>query len=286
MKDGHKNTAYERFQVQGPKDITLFVKSIGEKKSPNKLIILHDLLDYHQCYLDIGNKLFELSKKNMQIIWMDLRGHGLSTGNRFNCDYFDDYCQDLISVIHHMIEEGDKVSLMGQGLGGLVILRTIQAFSQRLNSKVDKLILSNPLLRMRLEPPAVGRKFLGRLSGGLGKLFLPVDFESRILTHDPIKSEVFVKDPLIGRRITYNFYQEILRISSFVRQEVYYINRPSYLMVGKNDYLTDADTTLLFTKGLSEDISQVEVFSEGEHDLFNDICRDESINKLYDWIKG
>ena len=276
---------FERHQIEASKGVTLFVKTLGPREAKRKIVILHDLLDYHQCYLDLGTCLHQLGGEDNQIIWLDNRGHGLSTGNRFNCDSFDDFCSDLALVVNEMTNDGDQIVLMGQGLGGLIILRTMQNHFQKIKNKVSHLILSNPILRLKLEPPAMGKHFMGKLAIGLGKIFLPFDFESKIMTHDPVKSEIFVKDPLIGRRITYNFYREILKVTALVRQEVYYINQSCYLMIGEQDMLTDSDTSILFSKGLSEKISRVVVDEKAEHDIFNDICRDDTLKKLYDWMK-
>ncbi|GAB4013574.1 MAG: hypothetical protein Fur0010_10540 [Bdellovibrio sp.] len=285
MSYQHEEVAFERFQIEGQKGVTLFVKSCGNKDSKNKVLILHDLLDYHQCYLEFGLHILEDFKHDVEVFWMDCRGHGLSTGTRYSVDNFDDLCNDLVSVANSLFKPDASVTIMGQGLGGLIILRTIQAYLQRFSITLKNIVLSNPILRLKLEPPAIGRQFVGRLAGGLGKVFFPIDFESRIMTHDPIKSEIFVKDPLIGRRITYNFYQEILRITAHVRQEVYYINCPTALLVGKRDQLADAETSILFAKGLSEDKTKVMILEDCGHDLFNDICRDDNLIRLYDWIK-
>lgn len=278
--------SYTQHQIQGVKGVTLFAKTLGSSDAKTKIVILHDLLDYHCCYLELGNALYQKFLPECQIIWMDLRGHGLSTGNRFSCTSFDDYCLDSIEVLNHLTKSEDKVIFMGQGLGGLVSLRIVQNHFQRLKASPSHMILSNPLLRLKLEPPYIGRTLMEHISGSFGKVFVPVDFESRMLTHNPLKSEIFAKDPLIGKRITYGLYQEIQKISHHVRQEVYYINIPCMILIGARDQIADAETTKLFSKGLMEGTSKTKYLKDGEHDLFNDICHDETLDELYDWIKG
>ncbi|PIP94641.1 MAG: hypothetical protein COW00_08995 [Bdellovibrio sp. CG12_big_fil_rev_8_21_14_0_65_39_13] len=277
---------FTQFQIEGSKRVTLFAKTLGPQEAKTKIVILHDLLDYHRCYIELGTSLYKKFGKDSQIIWIDLRGHGLSTGNRFTCSSFDDYCLDTIEVLNQLTSDQDHVVLLGQGLGGLVSLRIVQNHFQRLKAIPSHMILSNPLLRLKMEPPIFGRTMMEHIAGAFGKVFMPIDFEARMLTHNPQKSEIFAKDPLIGKRITYGLYQEILRISHHVRQEVYYINIPCMLLIGNKDQIADSETTKLFAKGLMEGNSFTKTYQDGEHDLFNDICHDDSLDQLYDWIKG
>ena len=116
------------------------------------LFILHDAGDYHGRYKFLPEFLSHKMGERIVFTFIDLKGHGLSSGTRGHLDDFDEYCEDLEYLMNMTPRLESRISniILGNGMGSLLALRYFQEYAHKVSSELSGLILSNPLLSFRL----------------------------------------------------------------------------------------------------------------------------------------
>lgn len=152
--------------------------------------------------------------KNYNVALYDLRGHGLSEGERGNVRDFDDYLKDLDSVTDFLVSEcGMKeFYLFGHSMGGLITARWIQTRKDRaLYPK--KTILSAPgagtvgvlgLITSSI-PSAIYQKLATLPSLPLGGML-----DLTKLSHNPQVYQDYIHDPKNILKVHSHLYFDLL----------------------------------------------------------------------------
>jgi lysophospholipase len=260
-------------------------KNISEKKVKlPHLIFVHDLGDYHGRYLEIGNKLIEKLGEKILISWIDMKGHGLSSGTRAHIYSFDDLLADLKHFISLEVMGFDLQNiLVGQGMGALLGMRYFQQDVADFH-KIHGLVLSNLPVKLNIDFPEWILKILKKFKNSFSHIRIPLKLDGFQLTHDIELAKSYNSDPLINQNIPVSTIREVLSNSLKIRTSCYFINIPTLVLVGEKGKLINVDSTRLFFKGMPKGLSSFFSYPNSGHDLFNDLDRDIIYNDLYNWI--
>jgi lysophospholipase len=272
--------------------IPLYYKSASTSRRPGDvdqfhLIIVHGLVEYHNRHQFLWEYLLEKFQGEFRVSWIDLRGHGLSSGARAHVDRFDDYAQDLISFLNFSQEicpQKSKTILFGHSLGGLVVVKTALDLLKESQVQVDGLILSNPCLKAARRVEGWQEQGLGMGAKLLSRLRVPSIYSGKDLTQDEALSREFDLDPLISKFVTLGLLNQILITTQEVRHLSYFLDLPSLFLLSGKDELVDVKTTQLFVKGISKDLVTDFFYHDKKHELLNEIGRDIVANDILQWI--
>ena len=153
------------------------------------MVIAHGFAEHGGRYASVAARLVT---DGLAVRAPDHRGHGLSEGKRTGIVRFDDYVDDLTTVVEQAREEWAprRVILLGHSMGGLIALR----LAVRASVSIDGLVVSAPaacprdVSRLTL---TAGRA-LSRLAPNTGVLRLPLNRISR----DPAVVDAYNRDPI------------------------------------------------------------------------------------------
>lgn len=267
-----------------------YKRSFPETDLPDKIIhllILHDAGDYHGRYEFLPEFLSQKMGEEIVITWMDLKGHGLSSGTRGHLDDFDEYCEDLghlMDVIPHPDSHISNI-ILGNGMGSLLALRYFQEYAHKVRSELSGLILSNPLIKLQIDIPKWG----GFLMKGWQKTFTHVRFPYRFnghdLCYDTERAKHYNSDPLVNHQVSMGIIREIFNVSRDIRTASYFLDIPTMFLVGERNHLIDLESVRLFYKGAPRKLSSFHSYQRSGHDLFNDLERDKVHQDIYNWLK-
>lgn len=274
---GGETIYYRRLQT---KDFSLEEKSVH-------LVIVHDFGEYHARHRDLPLFLKERIGKNFSATWLDHKGHGLSSGSRGLIKDFDEYALDLAQLLFKYKEQNlDKnIVLLGHGMGALVCLSLIQKHNfPQITPK--GLILSNPLIRLKIDLPRWADFLFDHWHDSLSKFKLPYDIDGYQLGADIKKAGEFNADPLVIHKISAGLYKEILKNSHSLRTSSYFLDLPTLVLLGERDPLCDVEATKLFYKSMPKELATLKSYSRAKHDLFNEVGRDKLFDDVYTWIKA
>ncbi|HEY6470260.1 MAG TPA: lysophospholipase [Candidatus Dormibacteraeota bacterium] len=244
------------------------------------VVIAHGFAEHSGRYAHVAERLVA---NGVAVRAADHRGHGLSEGKRTSVVRFDDYVDDLTTLITQAKAEWPslKVILLGHSMGGLVALR----FAVRDASLIDGLVVSAPaacpgdVSRLKI---TVGHA-LSRVVPGAAVLRLPLNKISR----DPAVVEAYNNDSLVFRTpIKARLGAELLVTMDRVDAGLPAMQVPLLVMQGTSDGLVDPgcgphvynragspDKTLMMYDGLW-------------HEIFNEPEREHVLDDLTKWVNA
>lgn len=288
MKTTKTNKEYsDSFESPTGKESIFFKVSKCLDPDPLKpslvLYIVHGAVEYHGRHQLLPHYLINSEKFNLSIVWMDFKGHGLSTGSRSHVDNFDDFCLDFIELINRDLGlVGEKI-LLGHSMGGLVVLRILISLLDRIQGKLSGAILSNPALRTKISSSAL-EDFIKKDLWVPKKMRLPRLVSGGDLTRDRLLTQQFHADGLVSHFLTFGLIQEIGKAMKETRQNAYYVETPCLFLLGGEDKIVDVEETKLFLKGMNPHLLTSHLYPHGHHELFNDLDRDKVFKDVETWL--
>ena len=244
------------------------------------VVIAHGFAEHGGRYAHVASRLVG---DGVVVRAPDHRGHGRSDGKRTSVVRFDDYVDDLITVIDQVRAEwpSRRVILLGHSMGGLIALR----LAVRPGAPLDGLVVSAPAACPRYvsKPALIIGRTLSRVAPNTGVLRLPLNRISR----DPAVVEAYNADPLVfPTPIRARLGDEMLLAMDRVEAGLPGLRLPLLVMQGTADGLVDpgcgphvyeragsADKTLRMYDGLW-------------HEIFNEPERDHVLDDLVAWVRG
>lgn len=236
---------------------------------------VHDAGDHGARYEPFAEVL---ARDGWAVSLPDLRGHGASEGERGHSAGMLEVVRDLDSVQDHLTIFAPDIPLamVGQGLGGLYVLRYLLANPGRVRAAVALA----PLLEPRFELP--------RKKGGLGGLFKrvgpttpgSVGWTPEVLTGDADERRALAADGLRHDAISLRAGESALEIAAEVRARAGEIDVPVLVLAGSEDTLAPPAVVRALAGGNVE----VRVVDGARHDLLHDVGREATTELLRGWL--
>ncbi len=259
--------------------LNLFSRTWHPSGKPRAVIhLIHGLGEHSGRYNAWAEKL---SEQGFLVRSFDLRGHGKSEGKR---GYSSAYAK-LIKDLDTFIEIGKDIYsslpsfIYGHSLGGnLVINYTIQNYC-----KIKGLIVTSPWLELTNPPSKItlfGVSVLSKIFPGLlsSNRLNPED-----LSRDLRIVHAYKNDELVHNRIGIKLFTQICEAGAKASLSIYKINVPLLLMHGSNDKITSCKSSRNFVRNSSDRTTFIE-WTDGYHELHNDLERDKVFNSLMSWL--
>lgn len=243
------------------------------------MILIHGSGEHSGFYSHIGE---ECLRRHFGLIAPDLRGFGKSDGVRGHINHFQEYLDDLETLVRRLQKQYPDVPLflLGHSLGGLIVIR----YAQKYTHPVKGVILSSPVLGIRIRLPYTLKKLTELIS--LLAPDLPVDpfkwnWLKPILLDDPSDNS---RDPLFTTQYTPRWFDELLQNGGHALSQAAKCNVPLLCLCGQHDPLIDLGAVQRFFQSISSDDKVQVVFSEGRHRPLQEHYRNVAINNIFQWI--
>ncbi|HVC41344.1 MAG TPA: lysophospholipase [Candidatus Saccharimonadales bacterium] len=244
------------------------------------VVIAHGFAEHGGRYAAVAARLVA---GDIAVRAADHRGHGLSEGRRTSVVRFEDYVDDLTTVIAQARARwpSSRLVLLGHSMGGLIALD----LAVRPASAVDGLVLSAPaacpreVSRFTL---AAGRA-LSRVAPHTGVLRLPLNRISR----DPAVVDAYNNDPLVFRTpIRARLGAEMLDAMARVDAGLASLRTPLLVMQGTADGLVDPGCgPHVYDRAGSPD-KTLKMYDGLWHEIFNEPERDHVLGDLTAWLRS
>lgn len=241
--------------------------------------VIHGWSDHGGRY---GNVVEHLLPHGYAVYTLDLRGHGLSDGQRGHIGAWDEYRQDTHTVVNLLERQhpGTPLFLMGHSMGGLTVMEyAIHHPTRRLNG----LVASSPLLA---EPNVPGvLKLAGRVLSRVAPSFsLNPGADAATISRDPAVVAAYERDPLVHARATPRFSTEMSAAQEFVLANLDGVLYPFLLLYGSDDQLVPPHVSrTMFAQVGAADKTRHE-YDGGYHELFNDFVKAQMLEDLTTWL--
>jgi alpha-beta hydrolase superfamily lysophospholipase len=223
-----------------------------------------------------------MAKHGMATWALDLRGHGLSEGQRGHVDAWSRWTDDVAAFVAHVeaTAEGEVVPL-GHSFGGAALLSTVLA---RKLPSIRRFVLSSPALKLRVQAPAWKVAIAPIASKLVPRLAMGNEVDPGSVSKIPEVVEAYRRDPLVHDRISSRMYTEWLKATADIFARAEQIKIPFLILAGTVDPLIDPEgSRLLHEKTAS--ISELQMLEGRYHEPFNDVGGDEAFQKVADWAR-
>ncbi|MGC4107418.1 MAG: alpha/beta hydrolase [Thermomicrobiales bacterium] len=213
---------------------------------------------------------------------LDHRGHGRSGGTRALAMRFDDYVDDLGTVVMRMKDAFPDLPLVlfGHSMGGLIAIRYAEAHPET----VDFLITSGPALIVDEGTSPVVRKAGEVIARVLPMAPVPRS-DGNVLSVDEAIGVGFDADHRTHHGETrMRTAVELIHAGEDARTRLSRLTMPLLAMHGAADELTSPRGTELLYKGATTADRTIVLWPGMRHEILNEPGRSEVIRFIIDWI--
>jgi alpha-beta hydrolase superfamily lysophospholipase len=253
----------------------------GRDEPRGVIIICHGFAEHGGTYDRVAKSLG--SALDLDVIAVDLRGHGRSPGRRGVVRRYEDLGDDLSCALDWATKQYPDAPrfLLGHSNGGQVALRL--ALQRR--TPVEGLIISNPALRIAMAIPPRKLK-LGRwLLRHAPWVTLKGDTRVEMLTRDPEIQREHRTDPLRHRRMSSPLFFGMVEGGAMLMARAGEIRAPIVLLIGGQDPVVDPVAAREFYDRLGSEDKTLLLYPKMLHEPLNELGRDQVLDDLVRWIE-
>jgi lysophospholipase len=221
------------------------------------------------------------------IVAPDLRGHGRSEGIRGHVERFDEYVDDALLAwewIRKQVPETCSLDWFGHSMGGLVSLRS---FLYRQDLHASHLIISSPLLGLKVPVPFVKLAAAKVLSRVWGSLQMPTGLDASFVSRDQNVVDAYLKDRLNHEFATPRFFFSMKEaMENLITSDLRLPSETRLLFqVAGEDEIVDAEATRGYFSGIRFDDKKLIVYPGLYHEIFNETVKENVFDDLKAWLQ-
>lgn len=223
-----------------------------------------------------------LVRAGYNVMAIDARGHGRSTGRRGYVKRFARYVDDLAELRRRTRDRWPDLPLfiLGHSNGGLIALR----YALRKPSDVAGFIISSPLCGLAMKVPAPKRlagKLTSRIAPGLN---LPSGLSADMVSQLPLVIEKYATDPLIFETANARWFTEADQAMSDLLARAPELDQPFLFLVAGSDKIVDCQATTEVFHRLGSQDRELELFPELYHEVLNEEPWAEILQRALIWM--
>ncbi|WP_144156911.1 alpha/beta hydrolase [Paraburkholderia sp. BCC1885] len=244
--------------------------------------LVHGLAEHAGRYAALAGRL---NATGIELLAIDLRGHGRAPGRRARIDRFDDYLLDADALLGVAAHDPAPLFLMGHSMGGaiaaLYAIERLPASGHRLAG----LILSSPALAPGRDVPRwmlTMSQIISRIWPG----FPAMKIDAALLSRDREIVKANRHDPLVHHgAIPARTGAEILLAMARIERGRADLRMPLRVYHGTADKLTEPDGSRAFGQHAGSPDKTLTLYEASYHETMNDLDRERVIGELLAWIE-
>lgn len=243
--------------------------------------LLHGLAEHAGRYAPLAARL---NAAGIDLLAIDLRGHGRSPGKRAWVARFDEYLDDADALVDEAARAPTPLFLMGHSMGGAIAaLYAIERAPARACTLAG-LVLSSPALAPGRDVPR-WMLALSRLISRVWPTFPAIRIDAALLSRDADVVAANRADPLVHHGpVPARTGAEILDAMARIERGRSALRVPVLVYHGTADKLTEPDGSRTFGARVGSADRTRTLYEGGFHETMNDIERERVIDALIGWI--
>ena len=246
------------------------------------LLITHGFGEHGGTYRHTAESLG--SALDVDVVAIDLRGHGRSPGRRGVVRRYEDLTDDMTTALDWAARNRPDLPrfLLGHSNGGQVALRV--ALERR--APVAGLIVSNPAIRIA-EPIPPHKLRLGRfLLRYAPWVTLKTALRAERLTRDLEMQRQLRADRLRHNRMSAPLFFGMVQGGEMLMARAGEIRTPIVIVVGGQDPIVDPSAAHELYDRLGSDDKTLLLYPKMLHEPLNDLGREQVLDDLAAWIES
>lgn len=244
--------------------------------------LLHGLAEHAGRYAALAGRL---NAAGIELVAIDLRGHGHAPGKRAYVKRFDDYLLDAQALLDAAAQSCAPLFLLGHSMGGAVAalyaIERLDATGRRLSG----LILSSPALAPGRDVP----RWMLAMSQVISRVypsFPAMKIDAALLSRLQPVVNANRNDPLVHHgAIPARTGAELLLAMTRIERGRAGLRMPLLVYHGTADKLTEPEGSRAFGHHAGSPDKTLTLHEGSYHETMNDLDRDRVIGALIDWIE-
>ena len=274
-----ESASVQQEKIESTKGIKIHVRSWLPVSQPRAVVVIcHGVNSHGGQYGWTGE---QFSRAGFAVFALDLRGRGLSDGERFYVEDVADYVSDVAHTIAlaKSRHPGLKVFLLGHSAGG-VVSATYTLDNQ---SEIAGFICES----FAFQVPAPG--FALAAIKGISHVAprLPVlKLKNEDFSRDPAAVAALNSDPLTAHEVQPAItVAALVRADERLREEFPTITLPVLIMHGTVDKATVCHGSEFFHQTAGSKDKTLKLYQGHFHDLLNDVGKEQVFDDIHQWIE-
>ena len=265
----------------GAKDGTALFRRSWIPEEPRRAILLvHGYAEHCGRYEELATWL---ATRGAAVHAYDHRGHGRSGGRRSHVRSFDEFLDDLDTVLDCVRSDHASLPLVlvGHSMGALITLAHLTERKPVLSAAVTSgaAVAVDGASPMRIAVARVLSKVWPTLKIGSG---LDVDGLSR----DPDVVRKYLEDPLVFRHMTVSLGAAMISMAQQTATRGAEVQVPLLMLHGEADPICSVEGTTAFAEAVTTTGSEVKLYPELRHEIFNEPEKEQVYTDMWNWIEG
>ena len=247
---------------------------------PKGIVVIVPGFNSHSGYYD--GVAGALVARGLSVYAVDLRGRGLSDGERFYVDRLKDYVDDVGAVAAFVREREPRLPtfLLGHSAGGVVAC----LYALEHQSDLSGLICES--FAYRLPAPDFALAVLKGLSH-LAPHARVLKLKNEDFSRDPAAVEAMNADPLIADEVQpTRTLAELVRSDERLTRDFPLLTLPLLILHGTADKAAQASGSQVFFDRAGSADKTLKLYDGGFHDLLNDVGKEAVLVDIERWISA
>ncbi len=268
--------------LHAPDGLQIFWQSWARdaKQQRGAVALMHGYGEHSGRYDHVAGALVRAGYNVMAI---DARGHGRSTGERAHVGRFHDYVSDLAMLKRKIESTWPDLPLFvfGHSNGGLIALR--YALTQP--AGVTGFVVTSPLVKIKAEIPAI-KAVAGNIMSKVWPSFsMPSGLAPSDVSQNPEVVAQYGEDPLVLSIATARWFTEAKAAGADLLVQAPQMDQPFLFLVAGSDALVDPIATEKVFHRLGSRDRELEIYPNLFHEILNEDVWDNITRRMIRWME-
>jgi alpha-beta hydrolase superfamily lysophospholipase len=249
------------------------------KETKAVVVLVHGMGEHSTRYVHLAKKL---TSNNFSVVAFDHFGHGKTAGKRGHNPSFKAVLESVKKTIEKAKElfPNKPIFLYGHSMGGNVVVN----YDLKQKDTIRGIIATSPFLKLAFEPPKI-KLAVGKLLQKIApSITMGNELDANDISRDEIEVDKYINDPLVHSKISPNFSLTFIETGKWAIENANKLKTNMYLLHGTDDKIIDYKGTQEFANNTEK--ATLKLYKGGYHELHNDLCKEEMLQDVVDWLNS
>lgn len=256
--------------------LELLLRRRSAENPQGGVIIVHGLCEHSGRYDQAASRLNEWG---FSVFRFDLRGHGLSGGERGYVSDFRQYLEDTDLIVRMAREEMGRLPLflLGHSMGGFIAA----AYGITYPEGLKGVILSGAALIVLPMIAALGDFDYQAVAMNP----IPNDLAAQV-SRDPLVVQAYQEDPLVLKAFTTQLMGEVfMRGAKWLMEHTGEFRYPCLILHGGGDQIVPPEASRYFYEHISSADKTLKIYEDLYHEILNEPEREAVLEDIRIWLR-